>query len=570
MPEAEGGLTSTSEPKGQMNEEAKLDMAHREDFPVMTGMRYLRFLRRLHETRQPNWYLEIGTYTGASLEIATCRSIAVDPEFRVRREIVGTKPALHCLAMTSDDFFQSGFAEAIGAKIDLAFLDGMHRFECLLRDFIGAERIAAPDGMIVMHDCCPVSYIGAEREWDTGATRQWTGDVWKIIPILRRYRPDLSIRTVDCPPSGLVLVSGLDPANTQLREHYERIVSEYEAVRLTAEVLHDLRQQVQIEPSRQYFANEDPGGDLPKPVDVSIKVPAPRQETARQWGEFHFGNSLAKALHRQGYTARVDCLESWESARKEGEFELVLRGQEPLPVARNSQSLWILSHAERIDEDEIRRAEAVFCASSVYEPEGKTVTPLLHCTDPEIFSPRERISNIAHEVLFVGACYPQRRRRGIVRWAVDAGLPVSVIGARWGWLPDGWWIRRHVRNERLGALYSSAGVVLNDHPSTMRERGFVNNRVFDVLACATPLVSDVIEGLPEGFEEFIYCVGDAERLRDAVDAALSENPAMKKRRVEFSQHVREQHSFDSRAAVIVEQLGLRPAAQNQIKEAQDG
>ncbi len=32
----------------------------------------------------------------------------------------------------------------------------------------------------------------------------WTGDVWKLIPILQRYRPDLQLTLFDAPPSGLV------------------------------------------------------------------------------------------------------------------------------------------------------------------------------------------------------------------------------------------------------------------------------------------------------------------------------------------------------------------------------
>ena len=75
-----------------------------DQFPQVSGMRYLRFFRWLHQHRRPNWYLEVGTHMGRSLDIATCRSIAVDPNFLVNRGVIGTKPELHCLSQTSDDF----------------------------------------------------------------------------------------------------------------------------------------------------------------------------------------------------------------------------------------------------------------------------------------------------------------------------------------------------------------------------------------------------------------------------------------------------------------------------------
>lgn len=525
-------------------------------FPKIGGMRYLRFLKALHERLEPEWYLEIGTFMGASLQHARCKSIAVDPEFKIQREILGGKPALHCLAMTSDEFFASGVAEALGARFDLAFLDGMHRFEFLLRDFMGAERLSSPDGTIVLHDCIPLSYVGVEREWDTEATKAWTGDVWKVVPILRRYRPDLKIRTVDCPPSGLVMVSGLDPDSRVLEDAYEEIVAAYMDARLTPVALRDLTSALAIEPARQYLDDlaAKPDGS---PVNVAIKIPAPRLRTAHQWGEFYFGQSLAEAFEREGLSARIDCHEDWERAAHPGEFDLVLRGNRRFEAGANPYAIWILSQVDRVSEEERASGTHVFFASDIEDPAGTQGTPLLHCTDPGRFFPQDPIPERAQDILFVGACYPKRRASGMVAWAVEAGLPVSVIGARWDWLPEGAWIRRHIRNSRLREFYASAGVVLNDHPPDMRAGGYVNNRVFDVLACAAPLISDPVAGLPNGFAEFIYTAEDPASLKEAVAEALGEDIAMKRRRREFAAHVRAEHSFDARVAVLIETLGLK-------------
>jgi len=82
----------------------------------------------------------------------------------------------------------------------------------------------------------------------------------------------------------------------------------------------------------------------------------------------------------------------------------------------------------------------------------------------------------------------------------------------------------------------------------------VNNRVYDVLACAVPLICDPVEGLPDGFDEFIYICDGPEALADCVAQALAEDEAMRTRRREFAQHVREAHSFDARAREIVEKV----------------
>jgi hypothetical protein len=52
----------------------------------------------------------------------------------------------------------------------------------------------------------------------------WTGDVWKVVPILRHYRPDLHVTVFDSSPTGLAVVTGLNPANHTLSEHYAEIL----------------------------------------------------------------------------------------------------------------------------------------------------------------------------------------------------------------------------------------------------------------------------------------------------------------------------------------------------------
>lgn len=199
-------------------------------FNVANGIRHNRFLADLHRSHLFDWYMEIGCRSGRTFAPVRGKTIAVDPFFRVQEDVIGPKPALHVFQQTSDDFFASGFLKAMKIKLSFSFLDGLHLFEFLLRDLMNTESHSAPSGIIALHDCCPFSLEMTTRSLET--TGPWTGDVWKLIPILQDYRPDLKLTMLDCKPTGIVLVSNLSPGNTVLKRKYDEIVARFEPLTL--------------------------------------------------------------------------------------------------------------------------------------------------------------------------------------------------------------------------------------------------------------------------------------------------------------------------------------------------
>ena len=182
------------------------------------------FLSIVHKRFRPRNYLEIGVFTGQGLARSTTRTIGVDPEPKIN------KPKLACdlklVEATSDEFFAqpdaiSWFPEGV---IDLTFIDGLHIFEFVLRDFMNAERLSAPSSVVIFDDVLPRSFAEAARNRHTMV---WTGDTYKILLVLERYRPDLVIIPVNTKPTGTLLVLRLDPTNTVLVDHYDEIVKEY-------------------------------------------------------------------------------------------------------------------------------------------------------------------------------------------------------------------------------------------------------------------------------------------------------------------------------------------------------
>lgn len=207
---------------------------------VMQGPLYRDFVKAMTEVKAARNYLEVGVHNGSTLALIERPTIGVDPAFVFDRNPVGRKRALHLFQMTSDEFFRDHDPRAIfGAPVDVAFLDGMHRFEFLLRDFMNTERVCDRNGVIMMDDCLPVNIEMTERvnrpenRQDKATATMWTGDVWKVVTILREYRPDLRITPVDVVPTGSIVVSNLDPSSTRLSDAYFEIVDRFAAVTMT-------------------------------------------------------------------------------------------------------------------------------------------------------------------------------------------------------------------------------------------------------------------------------------------------------------------------------------------------
>lgn len=192
------------------------------------GESYLDVLARIHRHLQPRTYVEIGVQRGDSLALVlpATRVIGIDPRPSLA---YAPPPNVRTFAETSDEFFarHDVRAELGGLPVDLAFIDGMHRFEYALRDFMNLERWSAPESTIVLDDCFPHDRRTAMREQ---VTTFWSGDVWKVPVLLKKYRPDLAIHTVAAPRTGLCIVRNLDPASTFILDNLQRLIDEFMAL----------------------------------------------------------------------------------------------------------------------------------------------------------------------------------------------------------------------------------------------------------------------------------------------------------------------------------------------------
>jgi hypothetical protein len=178
-----------------------------------------QFLVDLHDHVRPRFYTEIGVEYGASLKLAQCPALGIDPAPQLSEPL----PAHHAVSLTtSDDFFRLADTTAM-KSIDLCYIDGMHQIEFALKDFMNMERFCHAGSVVIVDDIYPAHPLQGER---IRQSRYWTGDIWKIIPILRRHRPDLIVLPVDTEPTGSLMVLGLDATNNVLWENFDTIIDD--------------------------------------------------------------------------------------------------------------------------------------------------------------------------------------------------------------------------------------------------------------------------------------------------------------------------------------------------------
>ena len=247
------------------------------------------------------------------------------------------------------------------------------------------------------------------------------------------------------------------------------------------------------------------------------------------------------------------------------DIRLVIRGLAPVPrVDGQTHVLWVISHPEAVEVGECDEADLVLVASERFAAHlrERTSTPvavMLQATDAHRFRPLEPVAAHRHAVTVVAKT--RDVMRPVVADAIAAGVRPAIYGGGWRSLIDPTLVvANHVDNDQLPVIYSSADVVLNDHWESMREWGFVSNRVFDVLACATPIISDELRELHDLFGTAVMTYRSPEELADRVRDVLADPQRAKAAAAAGRDLVVRSHTFDDRARqlmVLLDEHGLR-------------
>ncbi|HEU4916038.1 MAG TPA: glycosyltransferase [Acidimicrobiia bacterium] len=290
-----------------------------------------------------------------------------------------------------------------------------------------------------------------------------------------------------------------------------------------------------------------------------IKNPAPSDSRRTKWGDYHFGRSLTKYLERLGHDVQTQYDPHWDEDAS-CDVVLVLRGKYASPPADVHAGalrvMWNISHPDDVELDEYESYDMVFVASrtladSLGSMLHTPVLPLLQCTDLEEFGPPSDVDGPRTDIIFIGNTRDVERPG--VLWAIDYGIRLKIWGRGWSdWSAGEYVVDDYFPNEDLGQLYARSRATLNDHWDDMKKYGFINNRIFDALACGLPVVSDWHDELHAMFPTGILYYRDRSEFDSCMEELLLNYPHVQREVTSASAMVRERFSFQQRAQVLAE------------------
>lgn len=297
-------------------------------------------------------------------------------------------------------------------------------------------------------------------------------------------------------------------------------------------------------------------------LKFAIKIPAPFEER-QQWGDYHYADSLRIALEAMGHTVAMDFHGAWYTRPPSADdVVIVIRGLTAYNPRKGAINIiWNISHPDQVSADEFEGYDMAYVASASYAyllgMYVKTkVFPLIQCSDPERFHYQGPTAQQSKAMLFVGNS--RNEYRPIVKKAVEAGKDIAIYGTRWSKLVDNKYIYgENIPNTELCKQYASYGMVLNDHWESMREFGYVSNRVFDVLASGGTLVSDPVPSISRLFGDVVIQLEEHAGF-ETVNRQIAEiDEAGETRKQIISEFVNFHHSFTNRARVICDDVLAR-------------
>jgi hypothetical protein len=146
-------------------------------------------------------YLEIGVDHGQTFNsIRARRKTGVDPKFKfeTRNSITGNT-LVEFVEATSDAFFATRPTQD---KFNVVFIDGLHRFEQVLRDLLNAMVRLDEKGVIIIDDVIPASYHAslpdlaecfavrdhfAVHQPNLRGNATWMGDVYRLVFFINNF-----------------------------------------------------------------------------------------------------------------------------------------------------------------------------------------------------------------------------------------------------------------------------------------------------------------------------------------------------------------------------------------------
>lgn len=319
------------------------------------------------------------------------------------------------------------------------------------------------------------------------------------------------------------------------------------------------------------------GADRPAPFEevlrsVSLNIvirTAAHYHERFNWGDHYFAMGLAQAFERMGHDATVLYLD--DEPNPFHDVQIVLRGlafYPPFPGAVNV--LWSISHPDETEFAEYLDYDIAAVASQQYawfltEATQKPVHAVYQATDRARFYPRDDTIPGEH-LLFVGNS--REVFRPSIQYALEEGRELVVYGSGWdGIVPPEMVKGSFISGQEVGDQYAAAGAVLNDHWDSMRDFGYVSNRIYDVVASGGVPVTDTFPELEREFGDLVETFSGPDDFGRAADAAIARRREVD---LEHALKVLNHHTFDERAGQILDLVYRFMGAPGDAEAEEDG
>jgi len=155
-------------------------------------------------------YLEVGVSAGATFrDVEIAERTGVDPNFLFDTNTLANE-FTRLVRSTSDEFFVT---EPLFPPYDVIFIDGLHKFEQVVRDLSNALIRTHRHSVIILDDTIAGDVYSAIPDQEAAlryrraagiGSSAWNGDVFKTVFYIHDFWPSLNYRTIGGSPQTLV------------------------------------------------------------------------------------------------------------------------------------------------------------------------------------------------------------------------------------------------------------------------------------------------------------------------------------------------------------------------------
>lgn len=239
---------------------------------------------------------------------------------------------------------------------------------------------------------------------------------------------------------------------------------------------------------------------------------------------------LEKAFSRIGYdvfTSTEDNL--YPQSLADAGVNFYVRGYNDYNTIRiNPKAVNILyiRDYDTLQEEELKEFDGIATSSpglySYVMSTGYAAVFLPEFTDPSVFYPSPR-KELERDLLYVG---DNDRHNIAIATAIEAKLPVEIFGRFWvGNVEDENFKGEYIRDEDLGAYFSSAKINLVNITENEARIGIIPSRVYDVASSKGFMITPYNEEIEKVFGDAIPMFKNAEELKELYNKYINDPSA---------------------------------------------